>query len=256
MCYNASELQGTQVSLPEFVSSNFFTLKNISILSLFELFVTFVIENLWHIYFDVWTVQILIFELQHISVGHAVFRNIGTENIGERRKLSRHCLLLFLTNSPIHMRFLVPFYSNINFQWFKHPIYLVVLSLKSFHVIQVQPLDHETGQKQQPRTNSEFILVQLYGILHLFLVTFTTLPYTLCIAILFMCGQSCKIQVSLHCFVYVKLAQTGPPEYIGTCGTGPHEFLADKLTLFQSGAANHAHQIGLSPPSFLTFRPP
>ena len=134
MCYNASELQGTQVSLPEFVSANFFTLKNISISSLFELFVTYVIENLWHIYFDVWTVQILIFELQHISVGHAVFRNLGTENVGERS----HCLLLFLSNSLIHMRFLVRFYSNINFQWFKHPIYLVVLSLKSFHVIQVQ----------------------------------------------------------------------------------------------------------------------
>ena len=123
MCYNASELQGIQVSLPEFVSSNFFTLKNISILSLFELFVTYVIENLWHIYFDVWTVQILIFELQLISVGHAVFRNIGTENIGERRKLS-----------PIHMRFLVPFYSNINFQWFKHLIYLLKFKILSCHL--------------------------------------------------------------------------------------------------------------------------
>ena len=133
MCYNASELQGTQVSLPEFVSSNFFTLKNISISSLFELFVTYVIGNLWHVYFDVWTVQILIFELQHIPLGHAVFRNIGTENIGERRKLSRHCLLLFLSN-----RFLVRFYSNINFQWFKLPIYLDVFCLKSFDVIQVQ----------------------------------------------------------------------------------------------------------------------
>ena len=133
MCYNASELQGTQVSLPEFVSSNFFTLKNISISSLFECFVTYVIGNLSHIYFDVWTVQILIFEIQHIPLGHAVFRNIGTENIGERRKLSRHCLLLFLSN-----RFLVRFYSNINFQWFKLPIYLDVFCLKSFDVIQVQ----------------------------------------------------------------------------------------------------------------------
>ena len=107
--------------------------------SLFELFVTYVIDNLWAIYFDVWTVQILIFELQHTSVGQAVFRNIGSENVGERRKLSCHCLLLFLSNSLIHMRFMVRFYSKINFQWFKHPIYLVVLSLKSFHVIQVQP---------------------------------------------------------------------------------------------------------------------
>ena len=41
----------------------FFTLKNISTSSLFELFVTYVIDNLWAIYFDVWTVQILIFEL-------------------------------------------------------------------------------------------------------------------------------------------------------------------------------------------------
>lgn len=140
MCYNASELQGTQVSLPEFVSSNFFILKNISISSLFELFVTYVIENLWHVYFDVWTVQILIFELQHIPLGHAVFRNIGTENIGERRKLSRHCLLLLLSNSLTYTyEVFGTFYSDINFQWFKHPIYLVVLSLESLHVFQVQP---------------------------------------------------------------------------------------------------------------------
>ena len=138
MCYNASELQGTQVSLPEFVSSNFFTLKNISISSLFECFVTYVIGNLSHIYFDVWTVQILIFEIQHIPLGHAVFRNIGTENIGERRKST-----FSSTNSPIHMRFLVRFYSNINFHRFKRPIYLDVLSLKSFHFIQVQYNDQK-----------------------------------------------------------------------------------------------------------------
>ena len=41
----------------------------------------------------------------------------------------------------------------------------------------------------------------------------------------------------------------------GDAWTGPNKFFANKLILFQSGGANYAHQVGLSPPNFLTFRP-
>ena len=43
---------------------------------------------------------------------------------------------------------------------------------------------------------------------------------------------------SLSLFLFIS----GLPESIGDVGTGPHQFLADNFTLFQSGGGgNHAH---------------
>ena len=59
---------------------------------------------------------------------------------------------------------------------------------------------------------------------------------------------------AFHTTVYIMDAGT-----YGDVETGPHQFLTNKLALFQSwmgGLAEYTHHIGLTPPNLFTFRWP